>query len=146
MPSITYICTTFVKTTLSKSIIFKVQNIFKPNVLKWVVNFFFISSSPFALLIINGKILSNFQKEWCTFGREKNQLKKTKIVHSQSLNALSMQKHFFFVSSFKHVNLATNGKYSNFFYDNSKYYASLMIFQTYKNVVLRSVHSLGWLL
>jgi hypothetical protein len=31
----------------------------------------FISSSPFSLLIVNVKILSNFQKEWCTFGRKK---------------------------------------------------------------------------
>ncbi len=30
-------------------------------------------------------------------------------------------------------------------YDNSNYYASLMIFQTYKNAVLKNVHTLGWL-
>jgi len=29
-------------------------------------------------------------------------------------------------------------------YDNPKYYVSFMIFQTYKNIVLRNVHSLGW--
>jgi hypothetical protein len=29
-------------------------------------------------------------------------------------------------------------------YDNPKYYVSLMIFQTYKNIVLMNVHSLGW--
>jgi hypothetical protein len=28
-------------------------------------------------------------------------------------------------------------------YDNSNYYASLMIFQTYKNAVLKNVHTLG---
>jgi hypothetical protein len=28
--------------------------------------------------------------------------------------------------------------------DNTNYYASLVIFQTYKNVVLRNVHSHGW--
>jgi hypothetical protein len=49
------------------------------------------------------------------------------------------------VSSFEHVNLAINGKYSKNIYDNSNYYASLVIFQIYKNAVLRSVHSLGWL-
>jgi hypothetical protein len=38
----------------------------------------FISSSPFALLIMNVKILSNFQKEWCIFGRKKETLKKNK--------------------------------------------------------------------
>ncbi len=31
-------------------------------------------------------------------------------------------------------------------YDNQNYYALLVIFQTYTNVVLRNVHSLGWLL
>jgi hypothetical protein len=31
-------------------------------------------------------------------------------------------------------------------YDNPNYYASRVIFQTYKNVVLRRVHSLGWFL
>jgi hypothetical protein len=50
------------------------------------------------------------------------------------------------VSNFEHVDFAINGKYSKFFYDNPNYYASLVIFQTYKNAVLRSVHTLGWLL
>jgi hypothetical protein len=62
-------------------------------------------------------------------------------MHFWGLSALNMQKHFLFVSSFEHVNFAINKKYSNFFYDNPNYY---YIFQTYKNVVLRSVHSLGW--
>jgi hypothetical protein len=56
-----------------------------------------------------------------------------------------MQKYFKFVSSFEQVNFAINGKYPKY-YDNPKYYASFMIFQTYKNVVLKNVHSLGWLL
>jgi hypothetical protein len=47
---------------------FKVKNTFEPNVLKWVIKTLnFISSSPFAFLIINAKIIFNFQ-EWCTFG------------------------------------------------------------------------------
>jgi hypothetical protein len=50
------------------------------------------------------------------------------------------------VSSFKHVNFAINGKYSKKIYDNPNYYASLEIFQTYKNAISRNVHSLGWLL
>jgi hypothetical protein len=38
-----------------------------------------ISSSPFALLIINVEILSNFQMGWTyKFGRKKGHLKKTK--------------------------------------------------------------------
>jgi len=47
------------------------------------------------------------------------------------------------VSSFEHINFAINGKYSQKNYDNPNYYASLMIFQTYKNEFLRNVHSLG---
>jgi hypothetical protein len=50
------------------------------------------------------------------------------------------------VSSFEHVNFAINGKYSKKNNENPNYYVSLVIFQTYKNVVLRSVYLLGWLL
>jgi len=52
-------------------------------------------------------------------------------------------KTFFCVSSFEHINFVINEKYSKKIYDNPNYYASLMIFQTYKNVFLRNVHSLG---
>jgi hypothetical protein len=52
-------------------------------------------------------------------------------------------KHFLFVSSFEHVYFTINEKYFKKNYDNPKYYASLMIFQTYKNVLKRSVHSFG---
>ncbi len=78
MPSITYIWITFAKTTFSKSIIFKVKSTFEPNVFKCVIKIVFISSSPFSLLIFNVRILSNFQKEWCTFGRKKNVFSKNK--------------------------------------------------------------------
>jgi hypothetical protein len=50
------------------------------------------------------------------------------------------------MSSFEHINFAINGKNSKNFYDNPNYYASLVIFQTYKIIVSRNVHSLGWLL
>jgi hypothetical protein len=33
-------------------------------------------NNPFALLIINVKIFSNFQNEWCTFGRKKKMFEK----------------------------------------------------------------------
>jgi len=49
------------------------------------------------------------------------------------------------VSSFEHVNFAINEKYSQKTYDNPNFYASFSIFQTYKNVILKDVHSLGWL-
>jgi hypothetical protein len=51
---------------------------FEPNVFKLVIKNNFISSNVFALLIINVKILSNFQKEWCTFCREKEMFEKNK--------------------------------------------------------------------
>jgi hypothetical protein len=47
------------------------------------------------------------------------------------------------VSSFEHVNFAINEKYSKKIYDNPKYYASFVMFQTYKNIILRNAHSLG---
>jgi hypothetical protein len=67
-----YIWTTFVETTFSKSIILGVKIIFESNVLKWVIKTICINSSYFSLLIINVKILSNFQNEWCTFGKKKD--------------------------------------------------------------------------
>jgi hypothetical protein len=73
--------------------------------------------------------------EWCTFGKKKGCFKKTKSIHSQGLSALNMPKYFSFVSSFEHVNFAINGKYSKKLYDNPNYYASLVVLQTYKNVV-----------
>jgi hypothetical protein len=103
-------------------------------VIKLIIKIIF-SSSPFALLVINVKILSNFQKPWCTFVRTKRGLKKISFKHSWSFNVLNMQKHFRFVSSFEHINFVINGKYSTNFYGNPNYHVSLMIFQTYKNVV-----------
>jgi len=43
------------------------------------------------------------------------------------------------------LNFVINAQYSKKNYDNPNYYASLVIFQTYKNTILRSAHSLGWL-
>jgi hypothetical protein len=71
-----------------------------------------MSSSPFAILIINVKILSSCQKKWCTFGRGKGCLKKQRNVHFRGLSALNMQKHFKFVSNFEHIDFVINGKYS----------------------------------
>jgi hypothetical protein len=47
-----------------------------------------------------------------------------------------MEKHFWFVSNFEDVNFIINEKYSTKNYDNLNYYVSLVIFQTYKNVIL----------
>jgi len=87
-----------------------------------------------------------FKRNGAHLVEEKGVWKKTKIVHFWSLNALNIQKHFLFVSNFEHVNFVINGKYSKNNYDNPNYYVSLVIFQTYKNIVLKNVHSFGWLL
>jgi len=50
------------------------------------------------------------------------------------------------VSKFEHVNFAVNEKYSKKIVGIQTIIASLVIFQTYKNAVLRNVHSLGWFL
>jgi hypothetical protein len=50
------------------------------------------------------------------------------------------------VSSFENINFAINEKYSKKKYDNPNYYVFFVIFQTFKNAILRNVHSLGWLL
>jgi hypothetical protein len=64
-------------------------------------------------------------------------LKKTKTIHFQGLSDLNMQKHFWFVSNFEHVKFEINGKYSKKNYDNPNYYASIVIFQTYKNTKMQ---------
>jgi len=50
------------------------------------------------------------------------------------------------VSKSENVIFVINGKYYKNIYENPNYYASQVIFQTYKNVVLRNVHSFGWFL
>jgi hypothetical protein len=41
---------------------------------------------------------------------------------------------------------AINGKYSHKNYENPNYYVSFVIFQTYKNAILRNINSLERLL
>jgi hypothetical protein len=76
---------------------------FEQNVLKLVMKKKFINC-PFALLIINVKILFNFQKEWCTFGRKKGCWKKKKECSFLKFECFEYAKHFLFMSSFEHVN------------------------------------------
>jgi hypothetical protein len=75
----------------------------------------------------------------------KKRLKKSKDCHFQSLSVLNMQKKYLFVSIIEHMNFAINEKYSKDFYDNLNCYVSLVIYQTYENVILRNVHSFRWL-
>jgi hypothetical protein len=82
-------------------------------VFKCVIKIVLISSKPFSLLIFNVRILSNFQKEWCTFGRKKNIFFKKQglfifdVWVLWTCNFLNL-----FVSSFEHVKFSINGKYS----------------------------------
>ncbi len=127
MPSITKIWTTFVEITFFKSIYFKVKSTFEPNVFKWVIKTIFINSSHFALWIVNIKILSNFQKEWCTLGRKKTHLKKNKNCPLSRFECFEHVIYFLYVSNFEHVNFALmkNIPQKN---DNPNYYTSFVIF------------------
>ncbi len=105
-PFITCIWTTFVKATFSKSIIFKVKSTFERNVFKWVIETIFISSTP---LIINVKIFSNFQKEWCTFGR-KFFFEKNKHYPLSRFECFEHVKTFFIFVKLWACKFAINGK------------------------------------
>ncbi len=51
-------------------IIFKAKSMFEPNTFKCAIKINFTISIPFFLLIVNVKIQSNFEKEWCIFDKE----------------------------------------------------------------------------
>jgi hypothetical protein len=70
----------------------------------------------------------------------------TKGLSNLKVDCFEHANKIWFVSSFEDVNFTINGKYSKKIYDNLNYYASLVIFQTYQNAIVRSVQSLGWLL
>ncbi len=60
---------------------------------------------------------------------------KKKVVHFKDLNVLNMQKDFQFASNFWHWNFVSNGTYFLKCIYNPNYYASLVIFQKYINIV-----------
>jgi hypothetical protein len=66
-------------------------------------DFFFISCH-FPLLIINVKILFNFQKGWCTFGRIKEHWKKKKECSFFKFECFEYAIFYLFMSSFEHIN------------------------------------------
>ncbi len=113
--------------------------------LKWVIIFFSSVQIFFPFESSMLKILSNFQKEWCTFGRKKDVWNKQRLS-TFNVWMLWTCNFFIFVLRFEHVNFAINENIPKNNYDNLNYYVSVVTFQTYKNVVLRSDHSLGWLL
>jgi hypothetical protein len=76
----------------------------------------------------------------------KRTLEKNKDYPFSRFQCFEHAKTFCIMSSFEHVKFPINEKYSKRIYDNPNYYVSYVILQTYKNTILRSVHSLGWLL
>jgi hypothetical protein len=91
------------------------------------------------------KSSSIFKRTNAHFVKKKDVWKKQKLSTFEVWVVWRQKKHFWFVSSFEHVNFAINEnipKKTN----NLNYYIPLVIFQTYKNIILRNVHSLGWLL
>jgi hypothetical protein len=103
---------TFAKYTFFKFIIFKAKNTFETNMFKYVLNW--ILSIPSVLIyfiIINVKILSNFEKEWCIVDKEKNTFDKKKtIVHSHfELAKMTFKTSCQFASNFEQWNFISNG-------------------------------------
>jgi hypothetical protein len=88
-------------------------------VFKWVIKPIFNSLSPLVLLIINVKILSNFQKNFAHLVK-KGCLKK-KCPFSR-FECFEHAKTYLIVSSFENVNFAINEKYSKKHYDTPNYY------------------------
>jgi hypothetical protein len=69
-----------------------------------------------------------FKRNGALLIEKKNVWKNIRIIHSHGSNVLNMQKHFWFVLSFEHVNFVIDEKYSKKNYDNPNYYVSLLIF------------------
>ncbi len=99
-----------------------------------------IQFKSFCRLIINVKILSNFQKEWCTFGRKERDYPLLRF------ECFEYAKTFLICVEFWACKLWNQWKIVQKNYDNPNYYVSFVVFQTYKTVVLKNVHSLRWLL
>jgi hypothetical protein len=67
---------------------------------------------------------------------KKKCLKKTWTkIHSWGLNALYMQKYFWFVSSFEHVKFTISEKHSQNIMTIQTIMLPFVIFQTYKNAI-----------
>jgi len=115
--------------------IFKVKNIFEPNVLKWVMKTIFINSNPFAFLIINVKILSNFQKEWCSFGRKKKMFEKKKNYPHLKFKCFEHAKKKLICVKLWARKLYNYWKLFTKNLWKSKLLCFPMIFQTYKNAI-----------
>jgi hypothetical protein len=77
---------------------------------------------------------------------KKGCLKKNKNNPLSRFECFGHAKTFLICVKLSACKIAINGKYFKNVYDNPNYHALFVIFQTYKNVILKSVHLLGWLL
>jgi hypothetical protein len=99
-----------------------------------------------ALFHINTNICLNFENEWSTFDMQTWHLKLKSNVHSRVLNPFHKPKDFRFAWNFIHLTYESNGTYCKKYISNPNYYVPMVIGQSCKNVILRNVHPLGWLL
>jgi hypothetical protein len=118
--------------------IFRVENTFETNMFKCVFKWNLSISSVFAFIIINVKTLFNFEKEWCTFDKEKRYFKKIPSYDSCLEHAKGLLKHHQFTTSFDQWNFINNGTLKWKKNENPIYYAPLVIFQRYKIIILNS--------
>jgi len=130
-----------VKNILSKFIIFKAKSMFETNMFKCVLKWILSISSAFSFILITTKIISNFEKEWCTFDKEKWHLKRKTIVHNCFEHKKGLLKHHQFASSFEQWNFISNETLKRKAIENPIYYAPLVNFQRYEITIL-SAHTL----
>jgi len=90
----------------------------------------------FFFIIINVKTLFNFEKEWYTFDKEKECLKKKPSCDHYLEYAKGLSKHYQFASIFDQWNFINNGILKGKENENLIFYAPLVIFQKYKITIL----------
>jgi hypothetical protein len=97
-------------------------------VFKWILPI----SSVF-LIIINVKILFNFEKEWCTFDKEKKRSKKKPLLQLLWTCKSTLETSSICIKFWKFI---SNGTLRGKKIENQIYYAPLVVFQRYKIIVL----------
>jgi len=75
---------------------------------------------------------------------KKGRLKQIRILHFQGLNALNMQKLFWFVSNFEHVKFAISENIPQKIVTIQTIMFHLWYFK--HNVIFKSIHLFGWFL
>ncbi len=84
---------------------FNAKSTFEPKALNWVVTICFADFNSILSFDDQYQNPINYEKEWCTFDKEKGHVKKQKklkIVYLLGLNVFSLVKHHQFASNFEH--------------------------------------------